>query len=383
MKTYLVGGAVRDRLLGIEPGERDWVVVGAEPEELLDAGYRQVGRDFPVYLHPETHEEHALARTERKSGRGHHGFAIDASPGVTLEQDLARRDLTINAMAQDADGAIIDPHGGRRDLEARLLRHVSPAFAEDPLRVLRVARFAARFAHLDFRVADETLELMRAMAASGELETLVPERVWQETQRALESPEPVRYFEVLAACGALEPALPELAPLFAEGMDAAGPAALRAATARSDEPAIRLAALTHPLDPDDALLKLAHRLPIPKQWSELGRLAARWCPRCDAAEHADAEQWWELLNGCDAPRRPERFESLLLTCESIAAGRGAADYPQADRLRQALAAIRAIDAGELVAAGFEGAALGRELERRRFAALAALRGGSAHGAGSE
>lgn len=383
MKTYLVGGAVRDRLLGIEPGERDWVVVGAAPEEMLDAGYRRVGRDFPVFLHPETHEEHALARTERKSGRGHHGFAIDASPAVTLEQDLARRDLTINAMAQDADGTVIDPYGGRRDLEARLLRHVSPAFAEDPLRVLRVARFAARFAPLGFRVADETLALMRDMAASGELETLVPERVWQELQRALESPAPLRFFEVLVECGALEPVLPEMVQLFDGRARGPGPGALEAATQRSDDPSVRLAALTHPLDPDGALLTLAHRLPIPKQWSELARLAARWCPRCDAAEQSGAEEWWELLNGCDALRRPERFESLLRTCEAIAAGRGETNYPQADRLRQALATVRRIDAGALKEAGFEGAALGRELERRRFEALAALRGGSPHGTGSE
>ncbi len=383
MKTYLVGGAVRDQLLGLEPGERDWVVVGATPEELLAAGYRQVGRDFPVFLHPETHEEYALARTERKSGRGHHGFAIDASPDVTLEQDLARRDLTVNAMARADDGSIVDPYGGRRDLEARLLRHVSPAFTEDPLRVLRVARFAARFAHLGFRVADETMELMRAMVAGGELETLVPERVWQELQRALESPAPLRFFEVLGDCGALEPVLPELAPLFGERARGPGPGALEAAAGRSDEPAIRLAALTHPLDPDGALMALSQRLPIPKQWSELARLVARWCPRCDQADTSGPEQWWELLSGCDALRRPERFESLLQSCEAIAASRGDEGYPQAHRLRQALAVAQAVDAGELAEAGYKGAALGRELERRRFAALGELRGGSADGAGPE
>ena len=382
MKTYLVGGAVRDELLGIEPGERDWVVVGAEPRDLLDAGYRQVGRDFPVFLHPETHEEYALARTERKSGRGHHGFAIDTAPGVTLEQDLARRDLTINAMARAPDGTIIDPYGGRADLEARVLRHVSPAFSEDPLRVLRVARFAARFAPMGFRVAEETRELMRSMAASGELETLVAERVWQETQRALETEAPARFFELLHECGALDPTLPELAPLF-DGTHPYAPAALRAATERTGSPAVRLAALTHPLDPDGPLETLAHRLPIPKQWSELARLVARWHGRCDRAGEASADELWALLADCDALRRPERFEELLQACEAIAAGRGDSGYPPAARLRRALAAARSVDADELVQAGWHGAALGRELERRRRGAVAELEGSGPNRAGSE
>ncbi|MDX1610357.1 MAG: multifunctional CCA tRNA nucleotidyl transferase/2'3'-cyclic phosphodiesterase/2'nucleotidase/phosphatase, partial [Halofilum sp. (in: g-proteobacteria)] len=313
MKTYLVGGAVRDELLGLEPGERDWVVVGATPQDMLDAGYRQVGRDFPVFLHPETQEEYALARTERKSGRGHHGFDIDASPEVTLEQDLLRRDLTVNAMARDADGQLVDPHGGRRDLEARLLRHVSAAFAEDPLRVLRVARFAARFEAFGFRVADETLELMAAMAAGGELETLPAERVWQETQRALETDAPVRFFELLSACGALDRVLPELAPLFAPHA-AAAPAARRAATARSDSPAIRFAALVHPLD-DDTLAALGRRLPIAKSWTQCALLAARWHADCVRAGEASAAELWAILAGCDALRRPERFESVLAVCD--------------------------------------------------------------------
>lgn len=382
MKTYLVGGAVRDELLGLEPGERDWVVVGVEPDELIDAGFRQVGRDFPVFLHPETHEEYALARTERKSGRGHHGFEIDAAPDVTLEQDLARRDLTINAMARDPDGGLVDPYGGRTDLEARVLRHVSPAFSEDPLRVLRVARFAARFAPLGFCVADETLALMRAMATGGELETLAAERVWQETQRALETETPDVFFDLLQECGAMEATLPELAPLFA-GVDRPGPAALRAAAARTDSTPVRLAALTHPLDPDGPLEALARRLPIPKQWSGLARLVARWHDDCDRAARMESDELWALLSGCDALRRPERFEQMLQACEAIAAAHGEATYPPAERLRRALAAARSIEANELVEAGWQGAALGRELERRQREAVAALEAGGTSGAGSE
>ncbi len=203
MKTYLVGGAVRDELLGLPVRERDWVVVGATAAQMLDLGYRQVGRDFPVFLHPETHEEHALARTERKTAPGYRGFVVHAEPDVTLEEDLLRRDLTINAMARDEAGGLIDPFNGRADLEARLLRHVSPAFAEDPVRILRVARFAARFAHLGFRVADETRALMRRMVAAGEVDALVPERVWQEMERALGEGSPATFFEVLRDCGAL------------------------------------------------------------------------------------------------------------------------------------------------------------------------------------
>ena len=214
MEVYLVGGAVRDELLGRKVAERDWVVVGATPDELLRQGYRQVGREFPVFLHPQTQEEYALARRERKSGAGYRGFVTDAAPTVTLEDDLKRRDLTINAMARSTDGALIDPHGGRRDLEARLLRHVSDAFVEDPVRILRVARFAARFAPLGFRVAGETLELMRAMVTSGEVQALVPERVWQETERALGEARPAAFFEVLRACDALARIFPEIEALF-------------------------------------------------------------------------------------------------------------------------------------------------------------------------
>src|SRR5690606_12973807 len=214
MDIYLVGGAVRDRLLGIAPGDRDWVVVGQTPEAMLAAGFRPVGRDFPVFLHPDTHEEHALARTERKSGRGHRGFVVHADPSVTLEQDLERRDFTINAIAQDADGQLVDPFGGARDIEARVLRHVGPAFVEDPLRVLRAARFMARFAALGFTVAPETMALMRDMSASGELDALVPERVWQELSRALASKQPSAFIRTLHDCGALGAVLPEVEALY-------------------------------------------------------------------------------------------------------------------------------------------------------------------------
>ena len=257
MQVYLVGGAVRDALLGVAVKERDWVVVGGTREELLRLNYREVGRDFPVFLHPETHEEHALARLERKVSPGYRGFAVEFGPEVTLEEDLARRDLTINAIARSADGALIDPHGGRRDLEARVLRHVSPAFVEDPVRVLRVARFAARFAPLGFQVAPETLALMRAMVERREVDTLVAERVWQETEKALHEPKAGEFFRVLRACGALQPIYPELDALFGVPQPAQwhpeidtglhNLMVLDQAAVLSLDPAVRFAALVHDL----------------------------------------------------------------------------------------------------------------------------------------
>lgn len=370
MQTYLVGGAVRDALLGREPAERDWVVVGARPEDLEAAGYRRVGRDFPVFLHPETGEEYALARTERKSGHGYHGFETHAGPEVTLEQDLARRDLTINAMARDAEGALVDPHGGRADLEAGVLRHVSPAFVEDPLRVLRVARFAARFAPLGFAVADETRALMSAIAASGELDWLVPERVWQETERALAEPEPAVFFDELAACGALAPVFPELAPLFDAGADDVACRALALAAQRGEPAGVRFAALCHALEPDGTLAALCRRLPVPRAWGELARMTARHEAAFRVAHAADADTLWRLLRDTDALRRDERFERLLAACSAVAGARGADAHTPAERLRAARAAAAAVDGGELARAGWQGAALGRELERRRRAAVA-------------
>lgn len=374
MRTYLVGGAVRDALLGREPAERDWVVVGARPKDLEAAGYKRVGRDFPVFLHPETGEEYALARTERKSGPGYHGFETHSGPEVTLEQDLGRRDLTINAMAQDADGAIIDPYGGRADLEAGVLRHVSPAFVEDPLRVLRVARFAARFAPLGFRVADETRALMSAIAASGELDWLVPERVWQETERALAESAPAEFFDELGACGALGAVFPELAPLFDPAADGVARRALTLAAERGEPAEVRLAALCHPLDPDGALERLCRRLPVPRAWGDLARMTARHQAAFRAARGGDADTLWGLIRDTDALRRGERFERLLAACSAIDGAGGADGHPQAERLRAARAAAAAVDGGELARAGWRGAALGQELERRRRAAVAAVAG---------
>ncbi|MDQ1342919.1 MAG: hypothetical protein QG571_1539 [Pseudomonadota bacterium] len=402
MKIYLVGGAVRDQLLGRPHVERDFVVVGATPEDLRALGYRPVGKDFPVFLHPATGEQYALARTERKTGPGYYGFATRFAPDVTLEEDLARRDLTINAMAQADGGTIIDPYGGRRDLEARLLRHVSPAFVEDPLRVLRVARFAARFAPLGFTVAPETMELMRGIVASGEMAALVPERVWVETERALGEDRPQVYFEVLRACGALAEVFPEIAaldgvpqpekwhPEIDTGVHTMQ--VLEVATELSHDTTVRFAALVHDvgkgLTPRDAwprhfgheeagarlIEKLADRLRIPTEHRELAILVARY----HAGVHRVAEQRpatvLELLERTDAFRRPDRFERLLLACEADARGRGperrAAPYPQADRLRRALAAAGAVRLDPEVLARERGPVIA---ERMRAARIEAIR----------
>jgi len=375
MRTYLVGGAVRDALLGRPVQERDWVVVGATAVALEEADYRRVGRDFPVFLHPQTGEEYALARTERKSGHGYHGFEVHAGPEVTLEEDLGRRDLTINAMAQDADGRLIDPYGGRADLDARLLRHVSNAFVEDPLRVLRVARFAARFAPLGFHVADETRALMRQIAASGELDWLVPERAWQELARALAEPDPVRFFEELVACDALASVLPELAPLFAASGDGAGPRALALAAERALDVEIRFAVLCHPLAPEAALADLTHRLPVPRAWSALATLVARHHGAFEVAARTGADDLWTLLASTDALRRPERFAQFIDACRCVAEARGVSAAPAAQRLLAAREAAAGIDGATLAAAGWRGAQLGAELERRRRAAVARVAAG--------
>ena len=367
MDIYLVGGAVRDRLLGRPHVERDYVVVGATPDDLLARGYRPVGKDFPVFLHPESGEQYALARTERKTGPGYYGFATRFAPDVTLEEDLARRDLTINAMAQDGAGRVIDPYGGQRDLAARVLRHVSPAFVEDPLRVLRVARFAARFAPLGFTVAPETIELMRAIVASGEMGALVPERVWTETERALGEDRPVAYLEVLRDCGALAAVFPEIAALY--GVPQPGKwhpeidtgehtmQVLEVAAELSRDTTVRFAALVHDvgkgLTPraewprhighEEAgvglIERMADRLRIPNEHRELAVLVARHHARVHrVAEHRPGTVL-ELLELTDAFRRPERFERFLLACEADARGRGAGlrarPYPQAAQLRAA------------------------------------------------
>jgi tRNA nucleotidyltransferase (CCA-adding enzyme) len=304
MEVYLVGGAIRDELLGLAAPERDWVVVGATPEELERAGYRAVGREFPVFLHPETQEEYALARVERKTGPGYRGFETRFSPEVTLEQDLQRRDLTINAMARAPDGTLVDPYGGRRDLEQRLLRHVSPAFVEDPVRVLRVARFAARLAALGFTLAPETRALMRHMVDNGEVNSLVAERVWREMQRALGEAQPEVFFDVLQDCGALALLLPEL------DWPAAARQALQRAAQLGAEPALRFAALLADT-PAEAITALCERLRVPGDYRELALLTARLYRRIANAAALDAAGVLDLLEAADAFRRPDRFELLL------------------------------------------------------------------------
>jgi len=344
VKIYEVGGAVRDELLGLPVEDRDYVVVGATPEQMIDLGFKPVGRDFPVFLHPDTHEEHALARTERKTARGYHGFEFQANPDVTLEEDLARRDLTINAMAKDEDGTLIDPFNGAEDLSAGILRHVSPAFAEDPVRILRVARFAARFG---FDIAPETHALMREMVETGEADALVAERVWQELARGLMEKRPSRMLEVLQECGALARVAPELAALFEDA--ARGQAALDALDAAAQARAaleVRLATLSRTLDPY-AVEALADRLKVPASVRELAVLAARHANTIVDAQELDAEAMLDLLNAADAWRRPDRFEQLL---SAAAAGEKGTERALA-RLRRAREAAAAVDAGAVAKAG--------------------------------
>ena len=404
MNIYLVGGAVRDELLGLPVRERDYVVVGATPEDMLAQGFRPVGKDFPVFLHPKTSEEYALARTERKSGRGYHGFLMHAAPDVTLEDDLARRDLTINAIARAEDGTLIDPYGGMRDLAGRLLRHVSPAFLEDPVRLLRVARFAARFAPLGFRVAEETLALMRRMVENGEVDALVPERVWQEIVKALETDQPARFFEVLRETGALARLLPELDALFGvpqpekhhpeidSGVHTL--MVLQQAVRLGADAPTRLAALLHDLGKGTTppelwphhygherrgarlVARIAERLRMPAHYRDLAFMTARWHTHAHKVFELRPSTLLKLLEGLDALRRPERFAQFLLACEADARGRtGFAEraYPQADYLREALAAARGAAVQPLLERGLRGEALGQGLARERQAALAALK----------
>ena len=343
MKIYTVGGAVRDELLGRPVKDRDYVVVGASPEEMIRQGFKPVGRDFPVFLHPETHEEYALARTERKTARGYHGFQFHAAPDVTLEQDLARRDLTINAIARDPEGRLIDPHHGADDLRAGVLRHVSPAFAEDPVRLLRVARFAARYG---FRVAPETLALMRDMAGSGEADALVPERVWQEVASGLMEARPSRMFEILRACGALERIMPEVDALWdGEGTEGAAIAALDDAARAGASLPVRFAVLTRALDPL-AVESLSTRLKVPSDCRDLGLLAARHANTVRDAAELDPRAVLELLNAADAWRRPERFDELMAASFAGEPDTGGVR----ERLAAALHAAAGIDAGAIARA---------------------------------
>lgn len=362
-RCHVVGGAVRDALMGRAPGDRDWVVVGSSPQEMQAAGFRPVGRDFPVFLHPVTGEEYALARTERKSAPGYHGFVFHAAPDVTLEQDLARRDLTINAMARDDDGTLIDPFGGARDLAARLLRHVSPAFAEDPVRLLRLARFAARWP--DFAVAPETMTLLRRLVDAGEIDALVSERVWQELARGLMERQPSRMLAVLAECGALPRLLPGVADAGRAGalLDVA-------------------AALAAPLPVRYALLAqgneaLAARLKVPADCSALAQLLTREGPHLIDGAGMPPADLLALLERCDAFRRPDRFAELLLaaTCDAQRRGHPAGEpWPPAEALAAALVRARAVDTASVAAAasgqGALGPAIGRAIHEARRQAIA-------------
>jgi tRNA nucleotidyltransferase (CCA-adding enzyme) len=380
MQAYVVGGAVRDELLGLPVQDHDWVVVGATPEDMIAQGFRPVGKDFPVFLHPETQEEYALARTERKTAPGYHGFVFHTSPDVKLEDDLIRRDLTINAMARAADGSIVDPYGGRQDLENRIFRHVSEAFAEDPVRILRLARFAARFP--EFRVAEATNALMRRMVEEGEVDALVPERVWQELSRGLMEQKPSRMFEVLRDCGALARILPELdalwgvpqPPLHHPEVDTGVHMMLVIdyAAERGFELPVRFAALMHDLGkgrtPEEhwpkhhghegmgprLINELSKRLRVPTDCRDLAVMTAREHGNVTRALELRPNTIVTLLERCDAFRKPERFAQMLLAAECDARGRGHEthalrfrDYPQADYLLRALAAARAVNAGEI------------------------------------
>ena len=356
MKIYAVGGAVRDELLGLPVSDRDYVVVGGTPEEMERLGYKPVGKDFPVFLHPKTHEEYALARTERKVARGYKGFKIHAAPDVTLEQDLARRDLTINALALDQDGKLVDPFGGAADLERGLLRHVSRAFVEDPVRILRVARFAARFG---FAVAPETTALMRTMVASGEADALVPERVWQEFSRGLMEGEPVLMFAVLFDAGLLEKLLPGFGLAFEHSRPSNDASrilvgSLDCAAAEGLALAARFALLALRAPSAEAVVALSERLKAPSECCDLALLAHRHADALKRAPRSSATELLSLLERCDAFRRPERFEELLALCACAERGRrgwSPAPYPPAALLRRALAAAAAVDAGAIAAEG--------------------------------
>jgi len=405
MKRYLVGGAVRDALLHLPVVDRDWVIVGADVDALIAAGYQAVGADFPVFLHPETHEEHALARSERKTGPGYRGFAFHAGPEVTLEEDLLRRDLTINAMAEDEDGVLIDPFGGKADLEHKVFRHVSPAFAEDPVRILRLARFAAR--HPDFTVAPETQALMRQMVDAGEADALVPERVWREVSRGLMEQKPSRMFEVLRACGALERVLPEVARLFGVPQRADYHPevdtgvhlmmVLDMAARLGTSLAVRYACLGHDLGkgttPPEILPKhlrheersvalvreMSERLRVDNASASLAVLTAREHGNVHRSAEFGAKALLRLLERCDALRRPERFAELLLACECDARGRLGLEersYPPRELLSEALRRVQAVDASAVaeaaLARGARGPAIGEAIRDARIEALREL-----------
>ena len=404
MKTYLVGGAVRDKLLGRTVTENDWVVVGSSPEEMHRLGFTPVGKDFPVFLHPHTKEEYALARTERKTGKGYGGFSFYCGEEVTLEDDLIRRDLTINAMAEDEYGNIIDPYNGQQDLSDRLLRHVAPAFAEDPVRILRIARFAARYHALGFKVADDTTALMRTMVANGEVDHLVAERIWKETERALGEPNPEIFIEVLRACNALARLFPEIDALFGVPQTATHHPeidtgihtlmSLQQAVKLSTNTCVRFATLLHDLGkattpPEEwprhiahedrslpLVKKLCERIAAPKDYKDLALMVAQWHTHCHRALELKPATILKVLQSNDAFRRPERFEQFLLCCEADARGRTgfeAREYPQADFFRAALATAQTVDIAAIQHNGFSGKDFGDEVNRQRLQNLFQLK----------
>jgi tRNA nucleotidyltransferase (CCA-adding enzyme) len=405
MRTYLVGGAVRDKLLERPVVDRDHVVVGARPEDMLKLGYKPVGKDFPVFLHPQSNEEYALARTERKTGHGYHGFAFHADPGVTLEQDLARRDLTINAIAEDEHGNLVDPYGGVRDLEQRLLRHVSPAFIEDPVRLLRVARFAARFAPLGFTVAEETMSLLQQMVRDGEVDHLVPERVWAETRKALGEAQPSAFLRVLRESGALAVLFPEVDALYGVPQRAEFHPEVdtgihlemtldAAAQLAPGNDLVGFCAFTHDLGkaltPKDELPRhhgheqrgvrplraLASRLKVPTEYAELAELVCREHLNAHRALELKPATVLKLIISLDALRRPERLETFLTACMADKRGRlghEQDDYPSADWLRCARHAAASITSAPFVAQGLQGPAVGAAIEKARIQAIAEVK----------
>ncbi|WP_305459889.1 multifunctional CCA addition/repair protein [Photobacterium leiognathi] len=400
MQTYLVGGAVRDTLLGLTVTDKDWVVVGTTPEAMLAAGFEQIGSDFPVFLHPKTKQEHALARTERKSGHGYTGFVCYSAPDVTLEQDLLRRDLTINAIAQVPNGDLIDPYHGQQDITDKVLRHVSPAFAEDPLRVLRVARFAARFAHLGFTVAPETMALMQEMVVSGELASLTPERVWKEWEKSLSSDDPQMFLTVLRQCGALAIVMPEIDALFGvpqpekwhPEIDCGIHTLLVAKKAAelSTDKTIRFAAQVHDLgkalSPKDDLphhkmhcrdgikpiKALCQRLRVPNEYRDLALLVCEQHTKIHHAEEMRADTFIKIFDQIDAWRKPERVAQLATCCRADARGRTHFEqtpYPQADIFQAVFAIAQQVDVKAIVAAGFKGAEIREQLAAKRIGAV--------------
>jgi tRNA nucleotidyltransferase (CCA-adding enzyme) len=403
MKSYLVGGAVRDKLLGLPIKDRDWVVTGASPDEMTKLGYTSVGKDFPVFLHPETQEEYALARTERKTSAGYHGFKFDTQNTVTLEEDVQRRDLTINALAEDKDGNVLDYVGGQTDLDNRLLRHVSPAFAEDPVRILRIARFASRFANLGFRVAPATMSLMRQMVDDGEVDALVPERVWQEMVKALAEPSPEVFIEVLRECGALRVLFPEIDRLFGvpqpeehhpeidTGIHTM--MVLQQACLLSDDPIVRFAALTHDLGKGTTPKKilphhydheersyhlvkeLCKRYKIPNQYRQLAEITARYHTHAHRAFEVKPKTLLKVLNKTDAFRKPERFEQFLLACIADSHGRPGFenyDYKQAAFFSLVRNKAAAVSTRDIIADGFENEQISEELYKRRLIVIKGL-----------